>query len=284
MAENRSAHSSSAWSASRPRRRHRPRWSRSRRSRRANCPPACRPGSRHRPCLRPSPTRARSWPGRRKPASSTSRSSRRRPSRARTGRADPRGAGAAPQLVPAADLGAEALVGPADRRHHLALHQEEARRGDARRARGHPDPGRFRPRDRRAITERAAPRPLRSRRVGRGRARHHGAPRSRRSWRRWRRPLDIDRRKKPFVILFIGVNGSGKTTTIGKLAANFRADGQDGDARRRRHVPRRRDRAAADLGPAHRRRRSIARPAGSDAAGPRLRRRDARPRPRASTC
>ena len=32
------------------------------------------------------------------------------------------------------------------------------------------------------------------------------------------RPLVIDRAHKPFVILVIGVNGSGKTTTIGKLA------------------------------------------------------------------
>jgi fused signal recognition particle receptor len=39
------------------------------------------------------------------------------------------------------------------------------------------------------------------------------------------KPLDIDPTKKPFVILMIGVNGSGKTTTIGKLAAKFRARG-----------------------------------------------------------
>jgi fused signal recognition particle receptor len=32
------------------------------------------------------------------------------------------------------------------------------------------------------------------------------------------RPLAIDRTHKPFVILVVGVNGSGKTTTIGKLA------------------------------------------------------------------
>jgi fused signal recognition particle receptor len=32
------------------------------------------------------------------------------------------------------------------------------------------------------------------------------------------RPLVIDRAHKPFVILVVGVNGSGKTTTIGKLA------------------------------------------------------------------
>ena len=31
-------------------------------------------------------------------------------------------------------------------------------------------------------------------------------------------PLAIDRAKKPFVILMVGVNGTGKTTTIGKLA------------------------------------------------------------------
>ncbi|MGA2795622.1 MAG: signal recognition particle receptor subunit alpha, partial [Roseiarcus sp.] len=39
------------------------------------------------------------------------------------------------------------------------------------------------------------------------------------------RPLVVDARKKPFVILVVGVNGSGKTTTIGKLAAKFSADG-----------------------------------------------------------
>jgi fused signal recognition particle receptor len=38
------------------------------------------------------------------------------------------------------------------------------------------------------------------------------------------RPLAIE--AKPFVILVIGVNGSGKTTTIGKLAAKFRAQGR----------------------------------------------------------
>src|SRR5438128_1630769 len=31
---------------------------------------------------------------------------------------------------------------------------------------------------------------------------------------------------KPFVVLVVGVNGSGKTTTIGKLAARFRAEGK----------------------------------------------------------
>ncbi len=32
---------------------------------------------------------------------------------------------------------------------------------------------------------------------------------------------------RPFVILVVGVNGSGKTTTIGKLAAKFRAEGRN---------------------------------------------------------
>jgi fused signal recognition particle receptor len=39
------------------------------------------------------------------------------------------------------------------------------------------------------------------------------------------KPFAIDRARKPHVILVVGVNGSGKTTTIGKLAARFRRDG-----------------------------------------------------------
>jgi fused signal recognition particle receptor len=39
------------------------------------------------------------------------------------------------------------------------------------------------------------------------------------------RPLRIDRGRKPFVILVVGVNGSGKTTTIAKLAKQYRDDG-----------------------------------------------------------
>jgi fused signal recognition particle receptor len=38
-------------------------------------------------------------------------------------------------------------------------------------------------------------------------------------------PLIVDADRKPFVILVVGVNGSGKTTTIGKLAKRFGADG-----------------------------------------------------------
>ncbi len=40
------------------------------------------------------------------------------------------------------------------------------------------------------------------------------------------RPLVIDPSRKPFVVLMVGVNGSGKTTTIGKLASKFRAEGR----------------------------------------------------------
>jgi fused signal recognition particle receptor len=39
------------------------------------------------------------------------------------------------------------------------------------------------------------------------------------------RPLVIDRTAKPFVVLTVGVNGVGKTTTIGKLAKRFKDDG-----------------------------------------------------------
>jgi fused signal recognition particle receptor len=38
-------------------------------------------------------------------------------------------------------------------------------------------------------------------------------------------PLRIDRAHRPFVILVVGVNGSGKTTTIGKLARRCTAQG-----------------------------------------------------------
>jgi fused signal recognition particle receptor len=39
------------------------------------------------------------------------------------------------------------------------------------------------------------------------------------------KPLGVDRSRKPFVILVVGVNGGGKTTTIGKLAQKFRRQG-----------------------------------------------------------
>ncbi len=40
------------------------------------------------------------------------------------------------------------------------------------------------------------------------------------------RPLVIDSSLKPHVVLVVGVNGTGKTTTIGKLAAKLRAEGK----------------------------------------------------------
>ncbi len=40
------------------------------------------------------------------------------------------------------------------------------------------------------------------------------------------KPLEINSDKKPFVILMVGVNGVGKTTTIGKLAKQFQQEGK----------------------------------------------------------
>ena len=40
------------------------------------------------------------------------------------------------------------------------------------------------------------------------------------------KPLDVNRGHTPHVILVVGVNGTGKTTTIGKLAARLKADGK----------------------------------------------------------
>jgi len=39
-------------------------------------------------------------------------------------------------------------------------------------------------------------------------------------------PLEIDCSKKPYVILMVGVNGVGKTTTIGKLAKKYQSEGK----------------------------------------------------------
>jgi len=38
--------------------------------------------------------------------------------------------------------------------------------------------------------------------------------------------LEIDETKKPYVILMVGINGVGKTTTIGKLAQRYKQDGK----------------------------------------------------------
>ena len=71
-------------------------------------------------------------------------------------------------------------------------------------------------------------------------------------------PPTLDLAHAPAVILVVGVNGTGKTTTIGKLAHKLREHGRDGDARRRRHVPRGGRGAARDLGASARARRSSA--------------------------
>lgn len=39
------------------------------------------------------------------------------------------------------------------------------------------------------------------------------------------KPFSIDTTKKPFVILVVGVNGSGKTTTVGKMAKSWHEEG-----------------------------------------------------------
>jgi fused signal recognition particle receptor len=80
------------------------------------------------------------------------------------------------------------------------------------------------------------------------------------------KPLDIDAAKAPFVILMVGVNGTGKTTTLGKLAARFRNEGKSvmlaaGDTFRAAAIEQLKiwgERARVPV---------IARPPGSDAAG-----------------
>ena len=64
---------------------------------------------------------------------------------------------------------------------------------------------------------------------------------------------------RPAVVLVVGVNGVGKTTTIGKFAKFLRNYDRTRRRRRGRHVPRGRGRAARDLGGARRARRSCGR-------------------------
>ena len=78
-------------------------------------------------------------------------------------------------------------------------------------------------------------------------------------------PIATDARK-PFVILVVGVNGSGKTTTIGKLAAKFTGEGRRGmlaagDTSRAAASAQRRGWGERRGGPV------VAREQGSDAAG-----------------
>ncbi len=80
------------------------------------------------------------------------------------------------------------------------------------------------------------------------------------------KPLRIDRSRRPFVVLVIGVNGSGKTTTIAKLAKQYRDQGlrvvlAAGDTFRAAAVEQLQIWGARIGAPV------VTRPAGSDAAG-----------------
>jgi fused signal recognition particle receptor len=80
------------------------------------------------------------------------------------------------------------------------------------------------------------------------------------------RTLVVDSAQKPFVILMIGVNGSGKTTTIGKLAQKFAAEGRSvmlaaGDTFRAAAIEQLQIWGQRTNAPV------ISRPAGSDASG-----------------
>jgi len=80
------------------------------------------------------------------------------------------------------------------------------------------------------------------------------------------KPLDLDTGKKPHVVLMVGVNGTGKTTTIGKLSQKLRSEGKSvmlaaGDTFRAAAVEQLKiwgERTGADV---------IARATGADAAG-----------------
>jgi fused signal recognition particle receptor len=80
------------------------------------------------------------------------------------------------------------------------------------------------------------------------------------------KPFTIDRAKRPFVVLVAGVNGTGKTTTIGKIASRLGKDGLKvilaaGDTFRAAAIEQLQvwgERTGSEV---------VSRPAGSDAAG-----------------
>ncbi len=79
-------------------------------------------------------------------------------------------------------------------------------------------------------------------------------------------PFVVDAAQKPFVVLVVGVNGSGKTTTIGKLAAKLSAEGKRltlgaGDTFRAAAIEQLRIWGERTNSPV------VSRPQGSDAAG-----------------
>ena len=59
------------------------------------------------------------------------------------------------------------------------------------------------------------------------------------------RPIVVEHR--PQVTLIVGVNGTGKTTTVGKLANLLKSQGRSPLGVRRRHLSRRGRRAAGNL-------------------------------------
>ncbi|WP_018700219.1 signal recognition particle-docking protein FtsY [Amorphus coralli] len=79
-------------------------------------------------------------------------------------------------------------------------------------------------------------------------------------------PFAVDASKKPFVVLVVGVNGTGKTTTIGKIAAKLRREGKSvmlaaGDTFRAAAVEQLKIWGERTKSPV------VARPTGSDASG-----------------
>jgi fused signal recognition particle receptor len=79
-------------------------------------------------------------------------------------------------------------------------------------------------------------------------------------------PFAIDGAKKPFVVLVVGVNGTGKTTTIGKIAAKLKREGRTvvlaaGDTFRAAAVEQLKIWGERTKSPV------VARPTGSDASG-----------------
>ena len=173
------------------------------------------------------------------------------------------------KLVAAPHRRAQAHLGVDRQRDRRPRLEAQARCRDGRGTGGTADPRRSRRRHRRAHRGRDRRRTLRQAGQRRrsegdpgGRSREGARPRSRSRWRSMRRQAvrHPGRRRQRL----------GQDHHHRQARGAFRAEGRNGDAGGRRHVPRRRDRAAEDLGRAHRRDRDRAR-AGLGCREPRLR-------------
>ena len=125
------------------------------------------------------------------------------------------------ELVAAAEVRPVALVRALTERHHRVFTKRKLDDDDAAGPGGRADPRRSRHRDRAAHHRGAASRAATTRKSPDDEVQRDLAAEVEKVLTPVAQPLELDPAHKPHVILVVGVNGTGKTTTIGKLAAKL---------------------------------------------------------------